>query len=93
MIYSGSGFLPVVSYLAPPPTLPLPSVSSTGETQTKKERRLADGREGRGWWRNQIILRKKAWSSVNHSILPGLVGHLLSVDAYPKKTTDLVFRI
>ncbi len=41
MIYRGPSFL---FWLPPPPTL-IPIVSLTGDTQTEKEKKLADGRE------------------------------------------------
>jgi hypothetical protein len=46
MIYRGTGFLAVVSFGTSP--FPLPSVSSTGDSKTEKERQLADGKGRKG---------------------------------------------
>jgi hypothetical protein len=57
--------------LVPPfPHPPLPLVSSTGDTQEDGERETSCCRErgSRGWARSRIY-RKKARSSLNHSIL------------------------
>jgi hypothetical protein len=53
------------------PLHPLPSVSSTVDPQEDRKRDLADEKGGReeGWARSRIIRSKKAWSSINHSIL------------------------
>ncbi len=58
LIYRGLGFHLLL--LAPPP---LPSVSSTGDTQEEWE---WEGGRGRGV---KSYDGKKAWSSINHSIL------------------------
>ncbi len=53
---------------------PLPSVSSTGDTQKiEKERQLAHWKGGEGGGRGADSYdRKKACPSINHSILSGL---------------------
>jgi hypothetical protein len=44
------------------------------QSKTEKERQLADGREG-GWGGRgaESYDRKKAWSSIDHSILSGIM--------------------
>jgi hypothetical protein len=63
-------FSPPNDVAPPPPPFPplLPSVSSTADTQ--KEIQVPDGRGGRGWTKSYD--GKKAWSSINHSILSGI---------------------
>jgi hypothetical protein len=59
----------MICLLTPPP-LPLPSVSSTGDTQeSEKERQFADWREGGGGQVAKSYNGEKAWSSINPSIL------------------------
>ncbi len=54
------GFPAVVWFVSTPTLLPLPSVSSTGDTQ--EDRRVADGGGGRGsgWARSQIIQQRES---------------------------------
>ncbi len=61
-------FLRSFDLAARPPLPPLPSVSRPAtHRKTDKDRQLADGSEGgRG---AESYDRKKAWSSINHSIL------------------------
>jgi hypothetical protein len=54
-------------WLLPPPLPHLLSLSSTGDTQTDKEIQHADRRGDGGGAKSYD--RKKAWSSINHSIL------------------------
>ncbi len=69
-------------YLAPPPPS-LPLVRSTGYTQEARER------ETTGWWdwwgewgaKSKSYDRRKAWSSINHSILSG-VSKCISASSY-----------
>ncbi len=66
MIYRGPRFsrgllIWFIAHPLPPP--PLPSESLTNDTQDEKERQLAHGRGARSFD------RKKAWSSINRSIL------------------------
>ncbi len=66
---------------APPP--PLPSVSSTGDTQEDWERETTCWRE-----REEVVGeepksydRKKAWHSMNHLILPYTIFKITSANA------------
>ncbi len=63
MIHRGPGFLAVP---------PLPSVSSTGDTQEDWEKEAScwgSYEWGRGVWGAESYDRKKFWYSINHSIL------------------------
>ncbi len=69
----GQAFLRSYDLSSPPP--PLPSISSTGETQ--EDRKIERGNlptgEGEGGGRGAIWYNhKKAWASINHSILSAL---------------------
>ncbi len=71
MIYRDQAFSTTYDMALPPPTAhPLPSKSSTSDTQEDWEREdnLLMG-WGRRWGMSQIIRCEKAWSSLNHSIL------------------------
>ncbi len=74
MIYRGPGLLVVVLFSSSPtPFPPLPSVSSTGDTHENWEREtmlLGGEGEGRNGGRAQSTT-KKAWSSINLSIISG----------------------
>jgi hypothetical protein len=63
MIYREPGI--VLFGSSPTPFPPLPSVSSTGDTQEDRERKVADGRGAK------IDDGEKARSSKHHSILAG----------------------
>jgi hypothetical protein len=66
MIYREPGFLAVYDLAPrPSPQPPLPSVSSTGDTQE-------DGRAGGSGRGAESYVCKEAWSSISHSILSGL---------------------
>jgi hypothetical protein len=61
----------LLAHSLPPP---LPSVSSTSDTQkTEKESQLPDGGGGSKGRSRTIYDSKKAWSSINYSILSGYV--------------------
>ncbi len=90
MIYRNPGFFVVIGRFgsSPTPFLPLPSVSSTGDTQeTEKERQVAGwegderGAESQG--------AKKAYSSIYHSILSALTLFLISWDIFDWHDTDI----
>jgi hypothetical protein len=56
---------------------PLPSVSSATHRKTGKERQLSAGRRGEEGGRGaELYNRKKAWSSINHSILSGIRANI-----------------
>ncbi len=77
LTYRGPGFLAVIWFgSSPTPSPPLPSVSSTGDTQEDWEKidNLLPGEgggEGCGR-RAESYDRKTVWSSVKHSILSGI---------------------
>ncbi len=65
-----------------PPLPPLPLVSWTAtHRKTEKERQLADGREDEGGGAESFD-RKKAWPSINHSILSDL-DYLVQGEHHP----------
>ncbi len=75
-IYRGPGFHAVHDYrlCAHPLPPPLPPVRSTRDTQEdwEREHNLLTGERGEGWGGAEWYDRKKAWSSINHSILSGV---------------------
>jgi hypothetical protein len=71
MIERGPGYLDVVRFGSSPTPSPVSKLDQKTR-KTEKERQLADGRWGRGWGGAKSYDGEKAWSSINHSILPGI---------------------
>jgi hypothetical protein len=80
MNYGRPGFLAVILFGSSPTHCP-----SATHRKTEKESNLLTGQEGGGWEGTESHDRKKAWSSINHSVLSGYrcIAHLSLSNLFP----------